>query len=814
MNIHDFRVGWRHLIRQPAYSAVVIFSLSIGFAVCFLLLGYVRFSFRYDSDIPGREYTYQVMGKLNTVPNPQWYDGVAYPLIDIAQHSEQVEMETAVSPKSFPLKVDHHVIDVDTLIVQPSFEQMFAPHVLEGDLHQTLSSRDHLALTVGTAMKLFGRRDVVGKTAQINGQPFLVGAVVANPAANSTLPYSALLGFDSPLWDQQHQLLKTYWSGTAIKIYLKLKPDASATAMAQVLQDAIDHSPVLSLMKPEEVKQLGQQKWQDMRLGPLSDVYFDENGKASLQANSPRGDRKTALGLATVALMILLLAVTNYVNLATVRTLARQREIAVRKVLGATIPKLIAHFLAESALAALLATLIGLLMAWEMQPLFSSLVGGRPDALFTPVSIACSLLFGVIVGVLAGIYPAWVALQVHPQQTLAGRGGSETLGGLWLRRVLSVLQFSTAMCLVGITLAIAWQTQYASKANPGFDPTSLLVLELPDLMTNPACSSLRDALARLPGVTGVVTTADPIGRNFGDGGTSDLIKIDGKRAGVVWRPVSPNFFEVLALHPVAGRLFDSRIDRENSDIKDANVIVINRAAALALGYASPEEAVGQTVTSNTYTVEEPRMETMTIIGVAPDFRYQGMHETPIPMVYSTFVMTSVLTIKASGDLAAVKSTVDSLAQQYLPNNVLEARSEASYLAENYEEDLRMTKLLGFASMIALLISAFGIYVLSAYNLQRLSKQIVLRKLHGAKHRHIASLVGREFIVLIAVAGLVGLPVAAVAIQRYLSTFAEHAPIAGWTLLASLLLALLVTLVSTASHAALAMRMTPARLFNR
>jgi ABC-type antimicrobial peptide transport system permease subunit len=155
-----------------------------------------------------------------------------------------------------------------------------------------------------------------------------------------------------------------------------------------------------------------------------------------------------------------------------------------------------------------------------------------------------------------------------------------------------------------------------------------------------------------------------------------------------------------------------------------------------------------------------------------------------------------------------------LAQQYLPNNVLEARSEASYLAENYEEDLRMTKLLGFASMIALLISAFGIYVLSAYNLQRLSKQIVLRKLHGAKHRHIASLVGREFIVLIAVAGLVGLPVAAVAIQRYLSTFAEHAPIAGWTLLASLLLALLVTLVSTASHAALAMRMTPARLFNR
>ncbi|RLM49857.1 hypothetical protein DVK02_17600, partial [Halobellus sp. Atlit-31R] len=154
------------------------------------------------------------------------------------------------------------------------------------------------------------------------------------------------------------------------------------------------------------------------------------------------GDRKTIFGLAAVGVLILLLAATNYVNLATVRTLRRQREIALRKVLGAGTGAVSRHFLAESVLVCLIATAIGLLLAWLLLPVFSDLVQRRLDRMFTPVSLGFSLLLGVGVGLLAGAYPAWSAIKVRPTAALAGRGNSETVGGLRLRRVLTVLQFA------------------------------------------------------------------------------------------------------------------------------------------------------------------------------------------------------------------------------------------------------------------------------------------------------------------------------------------------------------------------------------
>jgi len=373
------------------------------------------------------------------------------------------------------------------------------------------------------------------------------------------------------------------------------------------------------------------------------------------------------------------------------------------------------------------------------------------------------------------------------------------------------LQFATAMGLTGVTLAMMWQTYFAIRANPGFDTAALLVVELPKDMTDPASMAMRDALKQVPGITGVIASADPLGSYTGGGGT-DLVKADGTRVSVLMRPVSANFFETLGLQAVAGRVFDSKLDRDDLDITEPNVIVINQTASRALGYATPLQAVGQTLVTNTWTADSPRMESLRIVGVAPDIRLTSLHElTTVQLAYMPFRMTNVLTVKSTRDLAELESTANKLAQQYFPNDVIEIHREQSYLEQNYQGDLRTVKLLGIASLIALLIAVFGIYVLSTYNLQRLSKQIILRKLYGASHRNIASLVGREFIILITVAAIIGLPFAVVAIQRYLATYVEHAPIGGWTLMAALLLALLVTFVSTLRHTVIAMRLAPAQI---
>jgi predicted lysophospholipase L1 biosynthesis ABC-type transport system permease subunit len=168
-------------------------------------------------------------------------------------------------------------------------------------------------------------------------------------------------------------------------------------------------------------------------------------------------------------------------------------------------------------------------------------------------------------------------------------------------------------------------------------------------------------------------------------------------------------------------------------------------------------------------------------------------------------------VRASGDMLALEAAANQLAQQYFPDDVVPVRREPSYFAGNYADDLRLAKLLGMACAIAMLMAAFSIYVLATYSLQRLAKQIVLRKLYGAKRRNIAALVGREFIVLIGIGALIGLPFAAIEIQNYLATFVEHAPIGAWTLLFALILALLVTLLSTLRHTMIAMRLAPAQI---
>src|SRR5205823_4842707 len=173
----------------------------------------------------------------------------------------------------------------------------------------------------------------------------------------------------------------------------------------------------------------------EFRLAPFAGAYLDPDVRDDPQIH---GDLKIILGLAAVALLILALAATNYVNLATVRTVRRQREIALRKVLGAGAGAVGRQFLAESVLVCLIATGIGLLLAWLLLPVFSDLVQRSLDHMFTPVSLGLALLLGVLLGVLAGAYPAWSALKVHPSAALSGRGNVETVGGLWLRRVLTV----------------------------------------------------------------------------------------------------------------------------------------------------------------------------------------------------------------------------------------------------------------------------------------------------------------------------------------------------------------------------------------
>ncbi|PRC94952.1 ABC transporter permease [Solimicrobium silvestre] len=800
MNLRDFRIGWRLLINEPAYSMVVIFGLTLGFAVCFLLLGFVRYSFSYDSQVPDNENVYVLQHKVNIMPVPQWMEFMPMPVRSVALNSGMVSSVSAAIPISVTIKVGNHMVKDELMAVDPSFQTMWGVMPLEGDLHAALTRPDAIALTVSLAQKIFGEMHVLGKTLDIKGKQFQVVALLPEAQLNTTLPYTALVGLNTQaMTDEGRSGMLSQWQRVTGKVYLKLAAGITPAQMTEILQNAFDHSPWTEF-PPEMLKRLGHNKIFDVRLVSLQNAYFDMDVANNLRSG-PRASKLGVLALAGVALLILILASTNFVNLATVRTLRRKREIAVRKILGAKAGRVVSQFFAEAILVSLTATCLGLLLAWLLLPLFSDLVNRHLGNLFTPAYCLISLSIGVLIGLVSGLYPTWVALKVHPALVLSGRSNSNSIGSLLIQRGLTALQFSIAMMLSAIAVAIAWQTSFATHRDPGFDTSNLITITMPDDAGHENIVSFREQLLHLPDVQGVTATEKAVGEQ-GIGSSTDYKSADGKSVSAVVAYVGANFFDVYGLKPVFGRLFNSAIEFD----ENAGVVVINSVAARAFGFATPEAAIGQII-QGTFAGMKP----LKIIGIAPDIRHQNLREVIQPLVYlpnNEDLLT--LTVRTSGDVSRLESAIENIWQKKFPPYALQMRRVKNVFIEIYAEDLGLAKMIGIASLVAIGLALFGVYALSANNLQRRHREIILRKLYGATSQKIAKLVARDFIGLVALGAIVGLPIAGVVIARYMSSFVERAPLGIWPLVAAFGLALIIALIATLRHTLIAIRMKPAQ----
>lgn len=791
----DFRIGWRQLVQEPGYSAVTVLGLAVACAACFLLLGFVAYCLNYNSHVPEAARVHVVKQRINFFPRPDWNTRATLSLRDVALKSGMVEQAATATPGQQPLRVGAQLHEARLYAVDADFAAIFGVKPLAGDVGAALNRPDGLAITRETALRLFGKPDVLGKTVSIGDEVLQVLAVIPDLPANTTQRWDVLTG---PLSRARPPEDRTHHPSDRKRgqIFLKLRPGADVPRLTALLQEAIEASPMNQGFRATAMGRSTAGPGVEVRLVSMREAYFDPD-LASGRDKRSYGQRDSTLALAGVALLILALAMTNWINLATVRTLKRQREIGMRKVLGASAPRVAAQFLAESVLVALLATVTGILLAWLLQPVFADLVNRELEGFFTAGRLALALLLGVSAGLAAGLYPAWTALSVRASTVLAGRdSSSETTSNLWLRRALTVLQFATAMALGGITVAVGWQTWYATTADPGFDPANLTLLHMP-LAKDEQVQGFVRAVKRVPGIEGAAVSAEAVGRDANKiTGAYDLRK--GGEVRVEIKRVSPEFFDLYGIRPSAGRLFSAGRDQPKS-----RVIVLNLAAAQVLGYRTARDAVGKLP----FAARDDGSE-MSVVGVAPDLRHQSMRERPGPIVYLLTDADSVVTVRTTLDQQALAKAIGPVWRQYFPHGIMTMQSAASIFGESYTQDLRMVKILGAASLVALALAAFGIYVLSAYTVQRSRREIVIRKLHGASNGAIARRLGREFGLTVAAAALIGLPVAALAIRFYLAGFAEHAPFGQWPLLAAVALALLAALAATARHTAVAIRMSP------
>lgn len=792
MRLRDFRIGWRVLAREPVHTAAMLLGLAVGLAAAFLLLAFVHYSFSYDSAVPDNRNVYVVKHKLKLLAEPHWIEQMPLPAVDVLARSGLPLTLCNVIPHRETLKLDGKLHDIEFSEVSATFPAMFGVRALEGDLAATLARPDGLALTPRGAIELFGTKAALGRTIEVNGRTLRVLALLPEPQPNTTLPYTALVGEGTVLWKPgERERERHNWMALAGKLYARA-PGVTPQALAAPLQREANRV-VAAIVGEDAVRKVGG-TMVDVAVTPLADAYFDTD--VAVFHGGARASKARVLALAGLALLILALAATNYVNLATLRVLARGREIAVRKTLGAGASRLATQFMAESAAVALAATGLGLLLAWLLLPLFSALMDRPLAAFLSPASLLAALAIGLATGLACGIWPARMALRVLPARALAGRAGSEPARSAWLRRALTVFQFAAAICLCALALAIGWQARFAAQANPGFAVDEFALLHLRQEATAETRQAFREALERMPGIAGVTAIDLPFGhpmvRNStgfrGPSGVEQRFEIS---------YVTPNFLAVTGIVPVAGTGFDAR----RPAAPQKNDILLNGAAARALGFASEAAAVGQAVTMGGVPLR--------VVGIVPPLQHKGMRYPSTAMVYVVEqANANVVMVRSSLDAGVLEKTVTPLLSRYFPGPPVWVQPARAVFEDGSADDWRIARLLTLGTAVATGIAAFGIYVLAAGSVQRRGREIALRKLHGAGGRAIGLLVGTEFALLLLAAAALALPPAGFAIAHYLAGFAVATAQAWWALPAALLIGALTAFGATLRHAVAAMRVTP------
>jgi len=809
-----WRSAWRQLRAEPGPAALVIAGLALGLALTLLTASFLQDVLWPDADLPERDrlVTFEWQARGPGGITTEWFGDVpAVPLQGaLRANGAPVEAMSRVLFTQLPARAadaqgGQRGTRLGIALADADVQALLGLHPLAGDMAAALATPEGIALSAEAAEKLFGTTQALGRTFTIALPPdpegkapahqftLTVKAVLPTPNLNGTLVFDAIAGFNAPA-AKAYLARSDSWYQANGRLYARLQPAARAEQLSRLAQRLIDQQPLPPGFPMDFLKGGGKPAY--IRALPVADVGLHGAG-------SPL--RRLQLGsLAAAAAGVLALAVINFVNLWSVRTLKRQREIGLRKSLGAGAPQLAAQFFAEALVVAGLAGALGLLLAWWGTPAAQVLMQRQFHApVLAPGMLVLTGLLCAAIAAVSALPLASIALRVRPAESLAGRSHSEGAASRWLRRVMTTLQFGAAAVFASLAFTVLWQAEHAVGIPRGFEMQDRVTIELPWEAQPAQTNALLERVRSWPEVIAAAAADDAPGRDFSSW--------YGEFRGAGGRPVSlrtgvgftPGYFQTYGMRVIAGRLSADHV----AEVAQQS-IVLDRSAVRALGFASPEAAVGQTL-GTAPNINDGRP--LTVVAVIDDIRLEGPRSPLQPHAITPVAERGYGVIGVhSRDPVATRAKLAALVNERFPDAYANALPMRDMLLQKVADDSRLGRLVGFAGLMALGLAAVGIYALAAYTLRLREREIVLRKLHGAGPAAVAGLLAREFAGVLAVACALALPVAAWLSQRYLADFVERAPVGPfslWVLLAATALLVAVTALAVARHlhAALALR---------
>lgn len=818
-------VGIRALMKNRTYAFINILGLAIGMAACLMILLFIRYETTYDHWIPGTEDSYQVQ---TWFPNPT--DGTEPFFIRMASYVTaerlkkdfpQIERTVYALAGSPVITKDGQVSTArDYVAVNDDFLAVVPLPMLRG-ARDALGANDTAVLTRSEAIRQFGTDDVLGRTLSLiqKGQThdYRITGVLMDLPKSSHLKVSALVRRDFASYFANEPNFLTCWGCQSGWVYLKLRSGADPATIEAGLPAWEKRNIPDDVSSGIRVNQGDEQDWHIVK---LRDIHL---GRAQDGAMRPGNDSRTIVTFAIIALLILGMAVVNFTNLATARAGQRAREVALRKVLGATRRQLIAQFLGESLLISAVAMLLALALAELAMPTYAAFLDAdlAVDYLGSDGILPPALALWLAVGVLGGLYPAFALSRFQPATVLkANQSAAETPGSGRLRTILVVAQFAVSIALIACTAVIYGQTVYARSVDPGYKRDHILQVDnLSRYQLIAKGEAITDQMRRLEGVLAVGQTDIGIAT---DNNNNNGLVVPGNPKQVVLGTyrVDRGFLDAMGLRLVAGRWFDARPADDSTTPFPADPeiersiaarginIVVNELGAKKLGYSSPDAAVGKTVRS-TYFSDEIGPVPMTVVGVVKDSRFRSVR-TPIDPLYFVNVRTGTGTmiIRYTGDPSAVRARVEAAWKSITSDVPFEAKFSDDILLDLYKAEDARAKIFAAFALLAVVIACLGLFGLAAFTAERRTKEIGIRKVLGARSRDIVRLLVWQFTRPVIVANLIAWPAAWWLMRSWLNGFDARIALTPAPFLAAGALALVIAVGTISTHAYRVARTNP------
>ncbi len=804
-----FKVAFRNLSRTKGYTLITLSGLAIGIAACLLAFLYIQDELSYDRFNEKSERIFRIATRMVREGTEVNIVGAGAPtartMID-----EFPEVENAVRFReegSIKVTVGATVFREGKIIYSdPSFFDVFSVPLLKGNRKSVLTAPRTVVLSQTTAEKYFGAADPVGRTLRIDDKDdWQVGGVFADIPRTSHFHFDLIVSFST--LDLASDPSMNAWMSFNFQTYLLLRPDASASDLeaklpllfATHLAPEIKQFMGISL---EDFMVKAKMKL-DYSLQPLSVIHLHSNYDGG--EFEPNGDIKYIYLFSAVSLFILILAIINFINLSTARSVSRAREVGLRKVLGSFRLDLIKQFLTESLVLCLLALAIACLLTAIVLPLFNSLTAKELalSALANPAAIAAALALTLLVTILAGAYPAFLLSAFRPAAILRGHAWSGTGKGR-LRRGLVIFQFAVSAVMIIGTLVVFRQLHYIQNKKLGFDKEQVLILRHSQLLGNHA-ETLKQEMVKVPQVVSATLSSFlpvPSARARTPIARSDNPNPRQAFPISFWR-IDEDYIATLGMKIVAGRNFSAQLSG------DGQAVIINQAAVRHFGLEKP---LGQTLIMMDMDAEKPGAMVQvpcTIIGVVEDFHFESLREAIAPLVLRRGQSRGNLVMRLKpGHIAAVIKTLENKWTSLLPGEPFEYAFLDESLNLLYESEMRIGRIFAIFAALAVFIGCLGLFGLASFSAAKRTKEIGIRKVLGATIHEMALMLVRDYVMLVILANIIAWPVAFYLMRNWLQNFAYRTSMNITIFLFSGLLGLAIALLTVSFQAVRAARANP------